>query len=175
MRCSDPLGDFHSPADCPWGNTRYLPFLLPHHGILPRQGGWDIAGKCQFRSTGELYSAAQGGAQDPGPPRRGTDTAGRPAGLGLRQSPHGTSAGQSARRNGRACCKAGFDGHCAGLLRLFADTDSAVFVEQVMDAVCIHDFGTNMLWDTAVREGILYFSHLAEIMDFLLGKMCGRT
>lgn len=66
--------------------------------------------------------------------------------------------------------------HCRGdLLRLFADTDSAVFVEQVMDAVCIHDFGTNMLWDTAVREGILYFSHLAEIMDFLLGKMCGRT
>ena len=66
--------------------------------------------------------------------------------------------------------------HCRGdLLRLFADTDPEVFVEQVMDAVCIHDFGANMLWDTAVREGILYFSHLAEIMDFLLGKMCGRT
>ncbi len=66
--------------------------------------------------------------------------------------------------------------HCRrDLLRLSADTDSEVFVEQVMDAVCIHDFGANMLWDTAVREGILYFSHLAEVRDFLLGKMCGRT
>ena len=36
--------------------------------------------------------------------------------------------------------------HCRGdLLRLFADTDTEAFVEQVMDAVCIHDFGANML------------------------------
>ena len=66
--------------------------------------------------------------------------------------------------------------HCRrDLLRLSADTDSEVFVEQVMDAVCIHDFGANMLWDTAVREGIPCFSHLTEVKDFLLGKMCGRT
>ena len=66
--------------------------------------------------------------------------------------------------------------HCRrDLLRLFADTDLEMFVEQVMDAVCIHDFGANMLWDTAVREGIPCFSHLAEVKDFLMDRMCGRT
>ena len=66
--------------------------------------------------------------------------------------------------------------HCRGdLLRLFTDTAPGVFVEQVMDAVCIHDFGANMLWDTAVREGIPCFSHLAEVKDFLMDRMCGRT
>lgn len=66
--------------------------------------------------------------------------------------------------------------HCRGdLLRLFADTDPEGFVEQVMDAVCIHDFGANMLWDTAVRAGIPCFSHLAEVREFLMSRMCGRT
>ena len=66
--------------------------------------------------------------------------------------------------------------HCRGdLLRLFEDTDPEVFVEQVMDAVCIHDFGANMLWDTAARERIPCFSHLAEVKDFLMDRMCGRT
>ena len=62
--------------------------------------------------------------------------------------------------------------HCRGdLLRLFVDTDPEVFVEQGMDAVCIHDFGANMLWDTAVREGIPYFSHLAEVRELLMSRM----
>ena len=66
--------------------------------------------------------------------------------------------------------------HCReDLLRLFADTDSDVFVEQVMDAVCIHDFGANMLWDTAVREGIPCFSHLAEVREFLMSRICSHT
>lgn len=66
--------------------------------------------------------------------------------------------------------------HCRGdLLLLFADTDPEVFAEQIMDAVCIHDFGANTLWDTAVRAGIPCFSHLAEVKDFLMSRMCGRT
>ncbi len=60
------------------------------------------------------------------------------------------------------------------LLRLFADIDPEVFVEKVMDAVCIHDFGANILWDTAVREGVPCFSHLAEVREFLMNRMCGR-
>lgn len=63
--------------------------------------------------------------------------------------------------------------HCRGdLLRLFADTDPEAFVEQIMDAVCIHDFGANILWDTAVREGVPCFSHLAEVREFLISRMC---
>lgn len=66
--------------------------------------------------------------------------------------------------------------HCRGdLLQLFADTDPEVFVEQVMDAVCLHDFGANMLWDTAVRERIPCFSHLAEVREFLMSQMCNHT
>lgn len=66
--------------------------------------------------------------------------------------------------------------HCReDLLRLFVDTDSVMFVEQVMDAVCIHDFGANMLWDTAVREGIPCFSHLAEVREFLMSRMCNHA
>lgn len=66
--------------------------------------------------------------------------------------------------------------HCRGdLLRLFADANPETFVEQIMDAVCIHDFGANMLWDTAVREGIPCFSHLAEVREFLMSRMCNHT
>ncbi|MEY8312263.1 aminoglycoside phosphotransferase family protein [Oscillospiraceae bacterium 42-9] len=62
--------------------------------------------------------------------------------------------------------------HCRrDLLRLFADADPEVFVEQVMDAVCLHDFGADILWGTAVREGIPCFSHLAEVKDFLMDRM----
>lgn len=65
--------------------------------------------------------------------------------------------------------------HCRGsLLRLFMDTAPEAFVEQVLDAVCLHDFGANMLWDTAVREGIPCFSHLAEVKDFLMDIMSNR-
>ncbi|WP_158591044.1 aminoglycoside phosphotransferase family protein [Acutalibacter sp. 1XD8-33] len=64
--------------------------------------------------------------------------------------------------------------HCRrDLLRLFADTNPEVFVEQIMDAVCIHDFGANMLWDLAEREKVPYFSHLTELRDFLLSRVCG--
>lgn len=66
--------------------------------------------------------------------------------------------------------------HCRqDLLQMFVDTDPEAFVEQVMDAVCIHDFGANMLWDTAVRERVPCFSHLAEVKDFLMDRVCGRT
>lgn len=66
--------------------------------------------------------------------------------------------------------------HCRkDLLRLFAGTDPETFVEQVMEAVCLHDFGANILWDTAAREGIPCFSHLAEVRGFLMGRMCGCT
>ena len=51
--------------------------------------------------------------------------------------------------------------HCReDLLRMFVDTDSEVFVERVLDAVCIHDFGANMLLDLAEREKVPGFSHL---------------
>lgn len=64
--------------------------------------------------------------------------------------------------------------HCRkSLLRLFMDTDPEVFVERVLDAVCIHDFGANMLWDLAEREKAPCFSHLAEVRDFLLSRVCG--
>lgn len=62
--------------------------------------------------------------------------------------------------------------HCRGdLLRLFAATDPEALVEQVLDAVCLHDFGANMLWDTAVREEIPCFSHLAEVKEFLMSRI----
>ncbi len=64
--------------------------------------------------------------------------------------------------------------HCRkDLLRLFVDTDSETFVERVLDAVCVHDFGANMLLDLAEREKVPCFSHLAEVRDFLLGRVCG--
>lgn len=64
--------------------------------------------------------------------------------------------------------------HCRKeLLRLFAGTDSETFVERVLDAVCLHDFGANMLLDLAEREKVPCFSHLAEVRDFLLSRMCG--
>lgn len=64
--------------------------------------------------------------------------------------------------------------HCRGdLLRLFTDADPEIFTEQIIDAVCVHDFGANMLLDTAVREGSPCFLHLAEVKDFLMDRMCG--
>lgn len=63
--------------------------------------------------------------------------------------------------------------HCQrNLLRMFVDTDSEAFVERVLDAVCIHDFGANMLWDLAEREKVPCFSHLADVRDFLLSRVC---
>ncbi len=64
--------------------------------------------------------------------------------------------------------------HCRkDLLRMFVGTDSEEFVERVLDAVCIHDFGANMLWDLAEREKVPCFSRLAEVRDFLLDQVCG--
>lgn len=64
--------------------------------------------------------------------------------------------------------------HCRkNLLQMFVDTDSETFVERVLDAVCLHDFGANMLWDLAEREKVPCFSHLAEARDFLLSRVCG--
>ena len=64
--------------------------------------------------------------------------------------------------------------HCQrNLLRMFVDTAPKVFVGRVLDAVCIHDFGANMLLDLAEREKVPCFSHLAEVRDFLLSRVCG--
>lgn len=64
--------------------------------------------------------------------------------------------------------------HCQrNLLRMFVDGDPETFVERVLDAVCLHDFGANMLWDLAGREKVPCFSHLVEVRDFLLGRVCG--
>lgn len=64
--------------------------------------------------------------------------------------------------------------HCRkDLLRMFVDTAPKVFVERVVDAVCLHDFGANMLLDLAEREKVPCFSHLAEVRDFLLSRVCG--
>ncbi len=64
--------------------------------------------------------------------------------------------------------------HCQrNLLRMFVDTAPKVFVGRVLDAVCIHDFGANMLLDLAEREKVPCFSHLAEVRDFLFSRVCG--
>ena len=64
--------------------------------------------------------------------------------------------------------------HCQkDLLRMFVGTDPEEFVERVLDAVCIHDFGVNMLWDLAEREKVPCFSHLADVRDFLLSRVYG--
>ncbi len=64
--------------------------------------------------------------------------------------------------------------HCRkDLLRMFVDTGLETFVERILDAVCIHDFGANMLLDLAEREKVPCFSHLAEVRDFLLSRVCG--
>lgn len=62
--------------------------------------------------------------------------------------------------------------HCRqDLLQMFVDTDLELFVERVLDAVCIHDFGANMLLDLAEREKVPCFSNLAEVRDFLLSRV----
>lgn len=62
--------------------------------------------------------------------------------------------------------------HCRkDLLGMFSDTDPETFVERVIDAVSLHDFGANMLLDLAEREKIPCFSHLAEVRDFLLSRV----
>ncbi len=62
--------------------------------------------------------------------------------------------------------------HCRkDLLRMFVDTDPEVFVERVLEAVCLHDFGANMLLDLAEREKVPCFSHLMEVRDFLLSRV----
>ncbi|MCI8353430.1 MAG: aminoglycoside phosphotransferase family protein, partial [Clostridia bacterium] len=64
--------------------------------------------------------------------------------------------------------------HCRkDLLGIFVDGAPEIFVERVLDAVCLHDFGANMLVDLAEREKVPCFSHLAEVRDFLLSRMCG--
>lgn len=57
-----------------------------------------------------------------------------------------------------------------GLLRLFAGEDKENFVEQVLDAVCLHDFGAHMLRDAPLREGLPPFESLMDARRFLLEK-----
>ncbi len=61
---------------------------------------------------------------------------------------------------------------CRGdLLRLFAGEDRDAFIEQVLDAVCLHDFGAHMLRDAPQREGAPPFTTLCDVRDFLLHKL----
>ena len=61
---------------------------------------------------------------------------------------------------------------CRGdLLRLLARDSQEGFVEQVLDAVCLHDFGAHMLRDAPLREGLPPFDSLAQARAFLLGRL----
>lgn len=61
---------------------------------------------------------------------------------------------------------------CRGeLLRLFADGDKEAFAEQVLDAVCLHDFGAHMLRDAPLRQDLPPFESLADAKGFLMRKL----
>lgn len=57
------------------------------------------------------------------------------------------------------------------LLREFAGEGREDFVERVLDAVSIHDFGASLLLEAARRESIPVFSSLAEVKRFFLQRM----
>ena len=56
------------------------------------------------------------------------------------------------------------------LLREFAAGEKD-FVEQVLDSVCLHDFGADLLRTAAEREGIPCFSDLAEVKYYVNKKL----
>lgn len=61
---------------------------------------------------------------------------------------------------------------CDGrMLKEFAGPDRAAFLERVLDAVCIHDFGAYLLREAARREGMPLFPDLAAVRNFLSGKL----
>lgn len=57
------------------------------------------------------------------------------------------------------------------LLGSFAGEDRESFAEQVLDAVCIHDFGADLLREAARRENLPPFSSLRGVKEFLLGRL----
>ncbi len=62
--------------------------------------------------------------------------------------------------------------HCQrDLLGMLAGAEGEAFVERVLDALCLHDFGADILRDTAAREGRQPFLHLTEVRDFLLERL----
>lgn len=57
------------------------------------------------------------------------------------------------------------------LLREFAGEGQEEFLEQVLDAVCLHDFGANLLLTAARREHLPIFPGLAAVKEFLERKL----
>lgn len=57
------------------------------------------------------------------------------------------------------------------LLRAFAGDGRETFVERVLDAVSLHDFGADLLRETANRAGIPMFSRLTDVKKFLLERI----
>lgn len=59
------------------------------------------------------------------------------------------------------------------LLRAFVKSPSEreTFVKQVLDSICLHDFGADLLREAAERAGIPLFSRLSVVKDFLLEKI----
>ena len=58
----------------------------------------------------------------------------------------------------------------SALLREFAAGEDD-FAERVLDSVCIHDFGADLLRTAAEREEIPCFTHLSEAKSFLTEKL----
>lgn len=56
------------------------------------------------------------------------------------------------------------------LLRAFAEPQED-FIEQVLDSVCLHDFGADLLRVAAEREGFSCFSHLRDVKQYLSEKL----
>ena len=56
------------------------------------------------------------------------------------------------------------------LLREFAGSEQD-FIERVLDSVCLHDFGADLLRTAAEREKIPCFAHLEEVKRFLTEKL----
>ncbi len=59
------------------------------------------------------------------------------------------------------------------LLQEFAGNEREAFVEQVLNAVSIHDFGPDLLREAAKRAGIPPFSRLEDVKDFLWERVGG--
>lgn len=57
------------------------------------------------------------------------------------------------------------------LLREFAGEDREEFAERVLDSVSLHDFGADLLRETAKRAEVPMFSRLTELKEFLLERI----
>lgn len=61
---------------------------------------------------------------------------------------------------------------CQGsLLKLFAGVERELFVERVLDCVCLHDFGADFLYQLAQKEDLTPFTHLDQVRTVLWERM----